>query len=60
MEEKHPSYWIRIPVLTIDLLTAAVLYLISFIVLYNVFFRDTPTAYELGYNIGSQQVVIEQ
>jgi S1-C subfamily serine protease len=56
MEEKHPSYWIRIPALATDLLLVAVLYLISVIVL----FRNTPTAAELGYNIGSQQVAGQQ
>lgn len=56
MEEKHPSYWLRIPVLAVDLLLAAILYLISVIGL----FRNTPTAAELGYNIGSQQVAGQQ
>lgn len=56
MENKHPSYWIRIPILTVDLLFAALLYLVSVVVLS----RNTPTAAELGYNIGSQQVATQQ
>lgn len=60
MEEKHPSYWIRIPILAVDLLTAGFVFLLlmsrySPITLYN-----APTSAELGYNISSPEVANEQ
>ncbi len=56
MEEKHPSYWIRIPVLAIDLILVAFVYLFAVIFL----FSNSPTAAELGYGIASSQVAGQQ
>lgn len=56
MESKETSYWTRIPILGIDLLFAAFLYLLSVILL----FSNTPTAAELGFSINSSEVASQQ
>lgn len=50
------SPWLRIPILGIDLFSAAVVYLFSVIYM----FSDTPTAAELGYSINSSLVASQQ
>ena len=60
MERERPSYWIRIPILSIDLLTVGFIFLLlisrySPLSLYN-----APTSAELGFGIASPEVVKEQ
>lgn len=55
-EEKIPSYFIRIPILSIDLTLAGVIS----IFLMTFYYGDTPTAAELGYSLNSTEVYTEQ
>lgn len=60
MEEKHPSYWIRIPILALDLLIAGFVFLLLLSKYSPISIYNTPTSAELGYNISSPQVADEQ
>lgn len=60
MEEKHPSYWIRIPILALDLLIAGVVFLLFLSRYSPISIYNAPTSAELGYNISSPQVADEQ
>jgi len=60
MEEKHPSYWIRIPILALDLLIAGSVFLLLLSRFSPISIYNAPTSAELGYNISSPQVADEQ
>ena len=57
VEEKLPSYFIRIPILALDLILAG---LFSLFLVVLIDYSDIPSAFELGYNITSSEVRSEQ
>jgi S1-C subfamily serine protease/uncharacterized RDD family membrane protein YckC len=55
-KEEKTSYFIRIPILALDLLLVGIL-VVSIMIFY---YADTPTAAELEYNLNSTEVYTEQ
>jgi len=60
MEEKYLSYWIRIPILALDLLIASFVFLLLLSRYSPISIYSAPTSAELGYNLSSPQVTGEQ
>lgn len=60
MEEKKLSYWIRFPILTIDLFVAGIILLLLISRFSPITIFTGPTSAELGYNIASSQVANDQ
>lgn len=59
-DEKKPSYWIRLPILSVDLIIAGFIFLLLLSRYSPISIYNAPTSAELGYNISSPEVANEQ